>query len=86
MERNPRKTTWDLWRPVRSWLNHLEIRSTRVAKLFSYIPTRCPFERKISIGKFIFKIPALCHLNPVYEEIMELRYRALMFLENSNKE
>jgi hypothetical protein len=71
-----------LWMPVKRWLNQMEIRDPQLAhRLCRWIPARCPFEREIWFcGRRILRIPALCHLNPVYEELMQLRWRALCFL------
>jgi hypothetical protein len=45
------------------------------------IPTQCPFERDISLfGRTILSIPPLCKLNPLYEEVIGLRFRALCYL------
>ena len=45
------------------------------------IPTQCPFERDISLfGRTIVSIPPLCKLNPLYEELIGLRFRALCYL------
>jgi hypothetical protein len=71
-----------LWMPVKRWLNGLEIHDPQMAhRLCRWIPAQCPFEREIWFrGRRILRIPALCHLNPVYGELMELRWRALCFL------
>ena len=44
------------------------------------IPSQCPFERTIKMFKWTVRIPPLCHLNPFYEELMMLRFRALNYL------
>jgi hypothetical protein len=33
------------------------------------------------LGRHLFHIPPLCHFNPVYNELIALRFRALLFLE-----
>jgi len=76
----------NLWKPIKNWLNNLEIQTTTFAKLCAVIPAQCPFERNISIGKFTIKIPPLCHLNPLYEELIQLRYKALIFLEQKENQ
>ncbi len=45
-----------------------------------WIPAQCPFERDIKIGPWQFHIPAMCQLNPFYEQLMVLRFRALCYL------
>jgi hypothetical protein len=45
------------------------------------IPSNCPFERTITLsGRTILRIPPLCKLNPLYEELVALRFRALCYL------
>lgn len=59
-------------------INHRET----AKKIVNLIPNQCPFAREIKIFNFpIFKIPPLCKLNPFYEDLMMLRFRALCFLE-----
>ncbi|MGJ3246456.1 MAG: Mo-dependent nitrogenase C-terminal domain-containing protein [Elainellaceae cyanobacterium] len=68
--------------PVRRWLNNLEIRNTALAHFICRtIPVQCPFERDICLfGRPLFHIPPLCKLNPLYEEVVGLRFRALCYL------
>lgn len=69
-------------KPLRQWLNQIQVKDPKTARLLcSLIPTQCPFERDIKLGdRTIFHIPALCKLNPVYEELIGLRFRALCYL------
>lgn len=68
--------------PLRNWLNNITISDRKFAhKLCQIIPTQCPFERKISLfGHTIISIPPLCKLNPLYDEVVALRFRAICFL------
>lgn len=68
--------------PVQHWLDKLEIQDPRVAKfLCKMIPPQCPFERDIKLfGHKIVHIPPLCKLNPLYEQLVGLRFRALSYL------
>ncbi len=71
--------------PIRQWLsqriNRLEIRNAAIAHLICRtIPTDCPFERDICFGRFAVHIPPMCKLNPLYEEVVSLRFRALCYL------
>lgn len=68
--------------PLRQWLDTLEIRDRRIAhQLCRLIPTRCPFERTITVaGRTLLRIPPLCKLNPLYEQVVGLRFRALCYL------
>ncbi|MGB5593101.1 MAG: Mo-dependent nitrogenase C-terminal domain-containing protein [Crocosphaera sp.] len=72
----------DYWVPLRQWLNNREIRNESIAHfLCRLIPVQCPFERDIYIlGQKICHIPPLCKLNPLYEEVVALRFRALCYL------
>jgi hypothetical protein len=68
--------------PLRNWLNNFIISDRQVAhKLCQNIPTQCPFARQINLfGRTILSIPPLCKLNPLYEEIVALRFRAICYL------
>jgi hypothetical protein len=68
--------------PLKNWLNNLSVCDRKIAhKLCQIIPTQCPFARKISFfGHTILNIPPLCKLNPLYEEIVALRFRAICYL------
>lgn len=69
-------------RPVRKWLDGLEIDDPNVARfLCKMIPAQCPFERDVKLfGHKIVHIPPLCKLNPLYEQLVGLRFRALSYL------
>ncbi|MGA7955333.1 MAG: Mo-dependent nitrogenase C-terminal domain-containing protein [Gloeobacterales cyanobacterium] len=75
----PRK---DLLSPLRTWFEALEIKNPKIAHLICrLIPSQCPFEQDIRLfGRTLFHIPALCKLNPFYEQFVMLRFRALSFL------
>ncbi|WP_414565678.1 MULTISPECIES: Mo-dependent nitrogenase C-terminal domain-containing protein [unclassified Anabaena] len=68
--------------PLRDWLDGLEIKDPRVARfLCKMIPSQCPFERDITLfGRKIVHIPPLCKINPLYEQLVGLRFRALSYL------
>ena len=68
--------------PIRQWLDNIKIQNPETAKaLCQTIPSRCPFERTISLfGHTVLSIPPLCKLNPFYEQIVGLRFRALCYL------
>jgi len=69
-------------KPLRQWLDNLTIHNSTFAhKLCSLIPAQCPFERDIQLfGKSLFHIPPLCKLNPLYNELVYLRFRAMSYL------
>jgi Mo-dependent nitrogenase C-terminus len=63
-------------------LDSLEIAHPQVAKLIAkIIPAQCPFERDIILfGRKVGHIPPLCKLNPLYDQFVGLRFRALCYL------
>lgn len=74
----------DLLAPLRQWLDHFEIHNNRLAHLICHlIPCSCPFERDISLLGKTLHIPALCKLNPLYNEFITLRFRALSYLSDT---
>lgn len=74
--------TWAPLRPLRRWLQGLEIRTPQTARrLCRLIPAQCPFARELTLfGRTLLRIPPLCKLNPLYDELMLLRFRALSYL------
>ncbi|MGH8001520.1 MAG: Mo-dependent nitrogenase C-terminal domain-containing protein [Brasilonema sp.] len=78
----PTKRQIDALRPMRDWLDKLDIQDPRVARfLCKMIPSQCPFERDVKLfGRKMVHIPPLCKLNPLYEQLVGLRFRALSYL------
>jgi Mo-dependent nitrogenase C-terminus len=76
------KNKFDLLQKIRQRLDAIEIDNRRIAKLIAQvIPAQCPFERDIVVfGRTIAHIPPMCKLNPLYEEFVGLRFRALCYL------
>jgi len=72
----------DILKPLRIWLDSLEIKNPKLAQFIAKtIPAQCPFERDILIfGRKVAHIPPLCKLNPLYEQFVGLRFRALCYL------
>ena len=67
--------------PLRRWIDRIEVNNRRFAHLICrLIPCCCPFERDLSLLGRTIHIPALCKINPVYEELVGLRFRALAYL------
>jgi hypothetical protein len=85
---SPGKPPVDVLLPVRHWLDELEMHDPRVARfLCKLIPPQCPFERDVKLfGKKVVHIPPLCKLNPLYEQLVFLRFRALSYLADDCKE
>lgn len=69
-------------RPVKEWLDQLDIHDPSIARfLCKMIPPQCPFERDVKLfGKKVVHIPPLCKLNPLYEQLVGIRFRALSYL------
>ncbi|MBD3881818.1 Mo-dependent nitrogenase C-terminal domain-containing protein [Phormidium tenue FACHB-886] len=78
----PAQPAFDLFKPVRQWLDCLVVNDIKLAHfLCKSIPSQCPFERDIKLfNRTLFHIPPLCKLNPVYDEVVALRFRALCYL------
>jgi hypothetical protein len=76
------KSRIDLLKPIRHWLDGIEIQDPKLAKLFcKLIPADCPFERDITLlGHKLAHIPPLCKINPLYEQLVGLRFRSLCYL------
>ena len=72
----------DIFRFIRFWLNAIEFSDAESARLVCrLIPAQCPFARDVSfLGRVLFSIPPLCKLNPLYEELVALRFRAICYL------
>jgi tellurite resistance protein len=85
---HPEKPPVDVLLPVRHWLDELEMHDPRVARfLCKLIPPQCPFERDVKLfGRKVVHIPPLCKLNPLYDQLVYLRFRALSYLADDCKE
>ncbi len=69
-------------------IDRLEIKNALLAHLIcTLVPASCPIERDIKFfGHQIVHIPALCQLNPFYDQLMHLRFRSLSYLANESPE
>ncbi|MBW4479869.1 MAG: nitrogenase [Tolypothrix brevis GSE-NOS-MK-07-07A] len=76
------KRQLDGLRSIREWLDKLEIHDPTLARfLCKMIPSQCPFERDVKLfGRKIVHIPPMCKINPLYEQLVGLRFRALSYL------
>lgn len=76
------KHIFKLLQPLRQWLDKIEIHDPTIARFIAnLIPAQCPFERDLMLfGRKVAHIPPLCKLNPFYEQLVGLRFRALCFL------
>jgi Mo-dependent nitrogenase C-terminus len=75
----------DILAPLRRYLEAIEIRDLQTAHFFcKYIPAQCPFARELKMGGHLFlRIPPLCKLNPLYEQVIGLRFKALTYLADA---
>ena len=75
-------------KPMQEWLDHLDVKDARLARfLCQMIPSQCPFERDVTLfGRKIVHIPPMCQLNPLYEQMVGLRFRALSYLADDCRE
>ncbi|WP_271253287.1 Mo-dependent nitrogenase C-terminal domain-containing protein [Pseudanabaena sp. Chao 1811] len=76
------QVSFDILKPLRKKLDSFEIQKSQTAHFIAkLIPAQCPFERTVKIfGHTLIHIPPLCKLNPLYDEFVYLRFRALCFL------
>lgn len=72
----------NILQPVQEWFDNLPIQNRQMAQLVAkLIPAQCPFERDIVLfGRTVAHIPPMCKLNPLYEQFVGLRFRALCYL------
>jgi len=76
------KPRCDILKPLRVLINNIEVRDRQFAhRVCQLIPAQCPFERDVKLfGKTLFHIPPMCKLNPLYDEVVALRFRGLCYL------
>jgi tellurite resistance protein len=79
---SPHENHHDPLDPVKEWLDHLDIHDSKIARfLCKVIPAQCPFERDIFVfGRKVAHIPAMCKINPLYDQLVGLRFRSLSYL------
>lgn len=82
---NPNQENINLWQIPQRWLENWQIESEKTARrIVKLIPAQCPFAREIRLfNRVVLRIPPLCKLNPCYEQLVSLRFRALCFLADS---
>ncbi|WGV26651.1 Mo-dependent nitrogenase C-terminal domain-containing protein [Halotia branconii] len=73
---------YNILQPLRRRLDSIQVGDRQLAhRLCKLIPAQCPFERDVKLfGKTLFHIPPMCKLNPLYEEVVGLRFRAMCYL------
>ena len=65
--------------PLRDWLDGFQPEDPGVAAfIVQLIPAQCPFERDITLfGHKLVHIPSMCKINPLYDQLIGLRFRCL---------
>jgi Mo-dependent nitrogenase C-terminus len=73
---------FDILYPIRQRIDRWTIKDSKTAHyICKLVPSHCPFERDVKLfGRTLFHIPPLCKLNPLFDEIVALRFRALCYL------
>lgn len=83
-QQNPsiKQPRFDILKPLRIWVDNIQVRDRQFAhRVCKLIPAQCPFERDVKLfGRTLFHIPPMCKLNPLYEEVVALRFRGLCYL------
>lgn len=74
--------------PIRTMIDNFKIRDPHLAHLVcQWIPAQCPFERDVVLfGHKVMHIPPMCKLNPLYDQVAGLRFRALSFLAEQGED
>ncbi|MBW4527710.1 MAG: Mo-dependent nitrogenase C-terminal domain-containing protein [Phormidium tanganyikae FI6-MK23] len=82
LNHTPNTFTVHLLQPITQKLEAIEIHNSETAHFFCrLIPSQCPFERDIRcFGRVLLHIPPMCKLNPFYEQLVSLRFKALCYL------
>ncbi len=77
----------DILAPLRHLVDRIQVQKASTAHLICrVIPCACPFERNITLFGHTWHIPPLCKLNPLYNEFVALRFRAIAFLTDVSHE
>ncbi len=78
----------DVLQPMKEWLDGLDIEDPRLARFIcKLVPPQCPFERDVVLfGRKLVHIPPLCKINPLYEQLVGLRFRSLSYLADDCQE
>lgn len=68
--------------PLRRWLNTVEVRNVTIARwICRLVPNVCSPGYDVQLfGRTWLHLPPLCKLNPVFDELIDLRFRAGDFL------
>ena len=85
MKLSRKRNKVDLLSPLRKWIDGIEIKDSAFAhRICKSIPSQCPFEREVKIlNRTLIKVPPMCKLNPLYNELIALRFRAICYLADT---
>ncbi len=77
-----RQKSIDILEPVKRKIENIPVENPVTAhRIVSLIPADCPFERDLKLfGRVIAHIPPMCKINPLYEQLTMLRFKALCYL------
>lgn len=77
----------DILAPLRKLVDAIEVKNVKFGHfLCQLIPCTCVFERDVTLFGRKFHVPALCKLNPLYDEFVGLRFRALSYLADAGED
>lgn len=67
---------------LQSWIESIPVENPKRAhRIISLIPADCPFERDLKLfGRVFAHIPPMCKLNPLYDQLIMLRFKAMCYL------
>jgi len=70
---------WHVLPPLKPWLDQWDPVDPHVAALIvSLIPAQCPFEQDIVVlGRKLLHIPPMGKINPLYDQLVGLRFRRI---------
>ena len=75
---NPKKSL-DVLKPLRAWIEGIPVENETTAHRI--VPADCPFERDVKIiMRTVAHIPPMCKINPLYDQLMMLRFKAMCYL------
>ncbi len=76
------KKSLDILEPVKRRIENIPVENPQTAhRIVSLIPADCPFERDLKLfGRVVAHIPPMCKINPLYEQLTMLRFKALCYL------
>jgi len=76
------KSKLDILKPLRNLIEGIPVENEKTAhRIVAIIPADCPFERDVKVFKrTVAHIPPMCKLNPLYDQLIMLRFKAMCYL------